>query len=79
LKGHEGDDSMNMILRKVLIAASVVTLACGAAACKKADNSSTDSGAATGASGAMSGNAVTSGPMGASGAASTDAASGASQ
>ncbi|HVE07967.1 MAG TPA: hypothetical protein VNE00_12000 [Paraburkholderia sp.] len=75
---------MNTILRNLLIAASVVTLAFGTAACKKADNSSTDTsvapaGAAPGASGAMSGNAVTNGPMGASGAAGADAASGASQ
>jgi hypothetical protein len=74
---------MNTILRKLLIAASVMTLAFGTAACKKADNSADTSvapaGAAPGASGAMSGNTGTNGPMGASGAAGADAASGASQ
>ncbi|MFC0402757.1 hypothetical protein [Paraburkholderia rhizosphaerae] len=60
---------MNSVLRTVGIAASVVVLAFGATACKKADNSSTG----------MSGPAATSEPMGASGAASTGAASGASQ
>ncbi|HEY4352294.1 MAG TPA: hypothetical protein VGN31_13775 [Paraburkholderia sp.] len=72
---------MNSVLRSIGIAASVVMLACGTVACKKADNSSTDTGVAAGSSGAMSGPAAAaaSGTLGASGAASTDAASGASQ
>jgi len=70
---------MSTILRNMLIAASVMTLAFSTAACKKADTSSPDTSAATGASGAMSGNAVTNGPLGASGAPAADAASGASQ
>jgi hypothetical protein len=70
---------MNNVLRSIGIAASVAMLACGTAACKKADNSSTDTGAAAGSSGAMGGPAAASAPLGASGAASTDAASGASQ
>ncbi|GAB7525206.1 hypothetical protein [Paraburkholderia sp. 2C] len=71
---------MNSVWRSVGIAASVLMLACGTVACKKADNSSTDTGVAAGSSGAMGGPAAAaSGPLGASGAASTDAASGASQ
>jgi hypothetical protein len=70
---------MNSVLRSVGIAASVVLLAFGTTACKKAENSSTDTGAAAGSSGAMAGPAATGTPLGASGAASADAASGASQ
>ncbi|QYD72007.1 hypothetical protein KZJ38_34180 [Paraburkholderia edwinii] len=70
---------MNSVLRSIGIAASVVMLACGTVACKKADNSSTDTGVAAGSSGAMGGPAAASATLGASGAASTDAASGASQ
>jgi hypothetical protein len=70
---------MNGVLRGIGIAASVVMLACGTVACKKADNSSADTGAAAGSGGAMGGPAAASGPLGASGAAPTDAASGASQ
>ncbi|CAB3761453.1 hypothetical protein [Paraburkholderia solisilvae] len=70
---------MNSMVRRVGIAASVVVLALGAAACNKAGTGSSDTGAAAGGSGAMAGPAAASGPLGASGAASTDAASGASQ
>jgi hypothetical protein len=70
---------MNSVLRSIGIAASVAMLACGTVACKKADNSSTDTGAAAGSSGAMAGPAAASGTLAPSGAASTDAASGASQ
>jgi hypothetical protein len=87
---RQEDNAMNGVLRGIGIAASVVMLACGTVACKKADTGSADTGAAAGSGGAMGGPAAASGgamggpaaasgPLGASGAASTDAASGASQ
>jgi hypothetical protein len=70
---------MKLVLRSALIAATVVSMTFGVAACKKADNSSTDTSAAASSDSAMSGPAATNGAMGASGVATPGAASGASQ